>query len=398
MRREPACAIARVMKPSRNPALLASLTLRGVELRNRVVISPMQEYAAGTDGRALEFHLVHLGRFALGGAGLVFTEALAVSPEARLTYSDLGMWDDGHVPPLARIADFVRGQGAAAGAQILHAGRKAAVQRPWHGYQPLGDADVRERGEAPWRRIGPSAIPALPDWPVPHALDASDCRRIVDEFALGARRCRQADFDVLNVHGAHGYLIHSFLSPLSNRREDEYGGDRAGRMRLALEIAEAVRVEWPSDRPIFYRLSCIDDLPGGWELDDTLVLASELGRRGIDVIDCSSQGLTRRGTPVTTPREPGFQVPYAEAVRRETGIPSCAVGLIMDFEHAERIVGSGQADLVALGREALRNPNWAAQAAVELAGPEAYERYWQPRWGWWLVRRAASLARRGAGD
>ena len=397
MRREPECAIDGVMKPSRNPALLTPLALRGVELRNRVVISPMQEYAAATDGMAHEFHLVHLGRFALGGAGLVFTEALAVCPEARLTYSDLGIWDDGHVPPLARIADFVRGQGAAVGAQILHAGRKAAVQRPWHGYQPLGDADVRERGEAPWLRVGPSAIPALPDWPVPHALEPGDCRRIVDEFAVAARRCRQADFDVLNVHGAHGYLIHSFLSPLSNRREDEYGGDRAGRMRLALEVAEAVRSEWPSDRPIFYRLSCIDDLPGGWELDDTLVLASELGRRGIDVIDCSSQGLTRRGTPVVTPVEPGFQVPYAEAVRREIGIPSCAVGLIMDFEHAERIVDSGQADLVALGREALRNPNWAAQAAVDLVGPEAYERYWQPRWGWWLARRAASLARRAAG-
>ena len=233
------------------------------------------------------------------------------------------------------------------------------MQRPWHGYQPLGDVDVLERGEAPWRRVGPSAIPALPDWPVPRALEPGDCRRIVDEFAVAARRCRQADFDILNVHGAHGYLIHSFLSPLSNRRDDEYGGDRAGRMRLALEVAGAVRSEWPSERPIFYRLSCIDDLPGGWQLEDTLVLASELGRRGIDVIDCSSQGLTRRGTPVVTPVEPGFQVPYAEAVRRETGIPSCAVGLIMDFEHAERIVDSGQADLVALGREALRNPNWA---------------------------------------
>ena len=380
------------MKPERNPALLAPLALRGVELRNRVVISPMQEYAADADGKALEFHLVHLGRFALGGAGLVFTEALAVSPEARLTYGDLGIWNDDHIPPLARIADFIRGQGAAAGAQILHGGRKAAVQRPWHGYQPLGDADVRERGEAPWPTVAPSAIPALPDWPVPRALEPGDCRRVVEEYALSARRCRQAGFDVLNVHGAHGYLIHSFLSPLSNRRNDEYGGDRAGRMRLALEIAQAVRSEWPSERPIFYRLSCIDDLPGGWQLEDTLVLASELGRRGIDVIDCSSQGLTRRGTPVTTPREPGFQVPYAEAVRRETGIPSCAVGLIMDFEHAERIVGSGQADLVAVGREALRNPNWAAQAAVDLVGPEAYERYWQPRWGWWLVRRAASLA------
>ena len=200
------------------------------------------------------------------------------------------------------------------------------------------------------------------------------------------------------MHGAHGYLIHSFLSPLSNRRDDEYGGDRSGRMRLALEIAEAVRSEWPADRPIFYRLSCIDDLPAGGNWKTPWFWLRSSGGGGIDVIDCSSQGLTRRGTPVTTPREPGFQVPYAEAVRRETGIPSCAVGSHHGFRACRAHRGSGQADLVAVGREALRNPNWAAQAAVDLVGPEAYERYWQPRWGWWLVRRAASLARRDAGD
>ena len=226
-----------------------------------------------------------------------------------------------------------------------------------------------------------------------------DCRRIVDEFAVAARRCREADFDILNVHGAHGYLIHSFLSPLSNRRDDEYGGDRAGRMRLALEVAEAVRSEWPSERPIFYRLSCIDDLPGGWQLEDTLVLASELGRRGIDVIDCSSQGLTRRGTPVVdaasspasrcrTPRRCGAR-PASRAARWVSSWISSMPSASLD---------SGQADLVAIGREALRNPNWAVHAAVDLVGPEAYERHWQPRWGWWLVRRAASLARRAAGD
>ena len=377
-------------------ALLQPLELGSVNLRNRVVISPMQEYAAGPDGLARDFHFVHLGRYALGGAGLVFTEALAVVPEGRLTYSDLGIWNDAQIEPLARIADFLRSQGAAAGTQILHAGRKAAVQRPWHGYEPMSELDVRERGEAPWSTVGPSAEPALPGWPVPRALSVDEIAEVVEAHAVAARRCLMADFDVLNIHGAHGYLIHSFLSPLSNHREDGYGGDLQGRMRLALEIAEAVRSEWPSDRPLFYRLSCVDDLEGGWDIHDTLVLANELTKRGVEVIDCSSRGLARRGTPVVIPRMPGFQVEYAAAVRRAVDVKTCAVGLVMDFEHAERIVESGDADLVAIGREALRNPSWASQAAVALLGPEAYDSHWQPRWGWWLVRRAQSLA--GAGE
>ena len=373
------------------PALLTPLTLRGVSLRNRTVISPLQEYAADRDGNVQPFHLVHLGRFALGGAGLVFTEALAVTEDARLTYSDLGIWNDSQIEPLARIAEFLQSQGAAAGAQLIHAGRKASVQRPWHGYEPLTDKDVAARGEAPWQTVGPSAVPALPGWPAPHAMTIDDCKRVVESFAAATRRLVTAGFDVLNVHGAHGYLIHSFLSPLSNQRDDAYGGDLDGRMRLALEIAEAVRSEWPSDRPIFYRLSCVDDVEGGWTMEDTLTLSSALKARGIDVIDASSRGLGRRGTPVVFPREPGFQVGYAAEIRDRVEMPTCAVGLIMDFEQANAIIADGQADLVAIGREALRNPNWPAQAAVALVGAQAYESHWQPRWGWWLVRRAASL-------
>ena len=377
--------------------MFSPLSLGEVRVRNRVVISPMQEYAAQTDGVATDFHLVHLGRFAMGGAGLVFTEALAVEPEGRLTYSDLGIWDDAQVGPLKRIAQFLREQGAAAGAQLLHAGRKASVQRPWHGYLPLGEADVSARGERPWETIGPTALPALPDWPVPREMTVGDIMRVVEAHAEGARRCREAGFDVLNVHGAHGYLIHSFLSPLSNHREDGYGGDRAGRMRLALEIAEAVRGEWPASRPLFFRLSCVDDLDDGWTLDDTLVLSAALAGRGVDVIDCSSRGLARRGTPVVVPREPGFQVPYARAVKREVPVMTCAVGLLMDFDHANQVIANGDADLVAIGREALRNPNWAGQASVALRGGSAYESDWPPRWGWWLVRREQSLkALRGA--
>jgi len=380
------------MMNEQKAGLFDPITLRGVSLRNRIVISPLQEYAAETDGKALDFHLAHLGRFALGGAGLVFTEALAVTPQGRLTYSDLGIWDDEHIAPLTRIADFLRAQGAAAGAQLLHAGRKASVQRPWDGYEPLTDKDLRARGEAPWQTVGPTEAPALPGWHVPKVLTVAEIEAIVRAHAYGARRCAEAGFDVLNIHGAHGYLIHSFLSPISNQREDEYGGDLDGRMRLALEIAEAVRSEWPADRPIFYRLSCIDDLDDGWTLEDTLVLARALIARGIDVIDCSSRGLARRGTPVVIPRQPGFQVPYSERVRRDAGATTCAVGLIFDAQFANEIVETGKADLVAIGREALRNPNWPTQAAVELFGSDAYETHWQPRWGWWLVRRDKSLA------
>lgn len=371
--------------------LLSPFSMRDVSLRNRIVISPLQEYAAKPDGLASDFHLVHLGRFAQGGAGLVFTEALAVTEAGRLTFSDLGIWDDAQIEPLARIAGFLQSQGAAAGAQLVHGGRKASVQRPWHGYEPLGAIDVTERNEHAWPTLGPSPLAAIPGWPLPMEMSIDDCRRAVDSFAMGTRRLRRAGFDVLNVHGAHGYLIHSFLSPISNHRTDEYGGDLEGRMRFALEVAEAVRSEWPSERPIFYRLSCVDDMDGGWTLDDTLVLSRELQARGIDVIDASSRGLGRRGTPVVFPREPGFQVPYAESIRKHTGIPTCAVGLIMDFEQANEIIAQGQADVVAIGREALRNPNWPAQAAVALVGDEAYETHWQPRWGWWLVRRAESL-------
>ena len=273
------------------PALLRPITLRGISLRNRIVISPLQEYAAHRDGRALDFHLVHLGRFALSGAGLVFTEALAVSEQGRLTYSELGVWDDEHIDPLARIAEFLQSQGAAAGAQLLHAGRKASVQRPWHGYELLGDKDAKRRDEPAWETVAPSPMPAIPGWPTPTQMSVDDCKRAVESFAKGARRVRKAGFDVLNIHGVHGYLIHSFLSPISNHRTDAYGGDRNARMRFALEVGEAVRSEWPTDRPIFYRLSCVDDVEDGWMLEDTLVLSRALRARGVDVIDASSRGL-----------------------------------------------------------------------------------------------------------
>ena len=240
---------------SDSPALFTPVTLRGVTLKNRIVISPMQQYAAEGDGLPTDYHIAHYGRAAMGGAGLVFTEALCTSPQGRLTYTDLGVWDDGFIAPLARIAANVRALGATPGAQILHAGRKASVQRPCHGFEPLTATDARERGEAPWETVGPSALAANPGWPIPREMTRADIDAALAEHAAAARRCREAGFDVLDVHAAHGYLIHTFLSPISNQRTDGYGGGLEGRIRFALEVAAAVRSEWPDDKPLFYRIS-----------------------------------------------------------------------------------------------------------------------------------------------
>ena len=368
------------------PGLFTPLTLRDVTVPNRIVISPMQQYTAARDGLPNDWHLSHLTKFAVGGAGLVFTEALAIEEPGRATYSDLGIWSDEQIEPLRRLADAIESNGAVAGAQLFHAGRKASVQRPWEGYQSLGAEDAA-RGDAPWPTVGPSALPANPGWATPRALSLDEVRRLRDAFGAGARRLAQAGFRALNIHGAHGYLIHSFLSPISNIRDDEYGGDLQGRMRFALEVAEVVRAEWPAELPIFYRLSCIDDLPDGWTLDDTLVLARELTARGIDVIDCSSRGLGPRGTLATATQSEGFQVPFAESVRAETQAKTMAVGLIRTAAFANSVIENGRADFVAIAREALFNPNWPLHAALELDHDPGYTQ-WPPSYGWWLSRRA----------
>ncbi len=377
---------------SSRPVLFTPMKLRGVLLKNRVVISPMQQYSADKQGLPTDYHIAHYGRLAMGGAGLVFTEALCTSLEGRLTYSDLGIWDDSHVAGLARIAKNIKSLGAIAGAQILHAGRKASVQRPWEGYQPLSDLDLHSRGEAPWQTLGPSPTPANPGWPIPREMTKSEIDEVVIEHAKAARRCRQAGFEVLGVHAAHGYLIHSFLSPISNLRSDHYGGDLNKRMRFALEIAEAVRSEWPHQKPLFFRLSCIDDELNGWTINDSIILVGELKKLGVDVIDCSSRGLGQRGTPVIEPRRQGFQVPFSNDIRKSTKLATMAVGLIMEPQYAEKVLQMGQADLIAIGREALNNPNWPLQAAVNLVGEEAFESIWPAHYGWWLSRRAKSLA------
>jgi len=325
-------------------------------LRNRVAVSPMCQYSSD-DGFANDWHLVHLGSRAAGGAGLVMVEASAVEARGRISPSDMGIWKDEHVAFLARIASFVERQGAAAGIQIAHAGRKASTRRPWE-----GSGVVREE-EGGWRAIAPSAIPFHPGDPAPEELTKVEIARVVEAFAAAARRALQAGFQVLEIHAAHGYLIHEFLSPLSNRRGDEYGGDFEKRIRMALEVIEAVRREWPNHLPLFLRISATDWVQGGWDIGDAVKLARSVRELGVDLIDCSSGGLAPQQQ---VPLAPGYQVPFAARIRREANIMTGAVGLITTPQQAEDIVGSGQADLVLLAREFLRDPYFPLHAAKAL--------------------------------
>ncbi|HWQ38682.1 MAG TPA: NADH:flavin oxidoreductase/NADH oxidase [Burkholderiales bacterium] len=371
-----------------NPLLFAPLQLRGVTLKNRIVISPMCQYSA-KNGLANDWHLVHLGKFALGGAGLVFTEATAVEARGRITHGDLGIWSDHHVPPLQRITAFLKGHGAVPAMQLAHAGRKASMQRPWHGNGPLDDTD-RRRGEDAWEVVAPSPEPMDAGWLVPHELTVAEIRQVQDAWVRAARRALVAGFEVIELHSAHGYLGHEFLSPLSNKRRDEYGGDLRGRMRFTLELAEAVRAAWPQDKPLFVRVSSVDGIDGGWSLDDTVALARELKALGVDVLDCSSGGLKGAATAARIKRSPGFQVPFSDRVRREVGMRTMTVGLILEAHQAEAILQAGQADLVAIGREALYDPNWPLHAEVALGVEGEYES-WPVQYGWWLEKRRHML-------
>jgi 2,4-dienoyl-CoA reductase-like NADH-dependent reductase (Old Yellow Enzyme family) len=374
--------------------LFTPFSLRDLTFRNRVVIAPMCMYSAH-DGIANDFHLVHYGRLALGGAGLVIVEATAVQPQGRITHGDLGIWSDDHIAPLARIAEFLKSHGAVAGIQVAHAGRKASMQRPWNGNGPLNENDIA-RGDVPWEVVASSAEPIGKDWLVPKAMSPDDIAALKDDFRAAAQRALRAGFDVLELHCAHGYLMHSFLSPLINKRTDQYGGDRDGRMRLPLEVAAILRDAWPNDRPVFLRVSAVDHMEGGWDIDDTVAFARELKKIGIDIIDCSSGGVAQGAVSALGVRDYGYQVSYAEQVRREAQMPTMAVGLIVDPHQADEIVASGQADLVAIAREALHDPSWAlhAQATLEGHSPERFAS-WPQQFGWWLKRRAAALEQVG---
>ena len=355
------------------PLLFQPIAFRGVTAKNRILISPMCQYSAD-DGLASDWHLVHLGKFAQGGAGIVMTEAAAVTAEGRITHGDVGLWHDGQIAPLERIATFLRDNGAVPAIQLAHAGRKASMQRPWYGNAAL-NADDHARGDLPWRVVAPSAIAMDEGWLTPDALDLDELASLREHWRLATLRAVEAGFDLLEVHCAHGYLLHEFLSPLSNRRPDGYGGDRQGRMRYPLEIIETVRAAWPADKPLSVRISSVDGVEGGLELADQIAFAIEAKARGADLIDCSSGGLLGSATAARIPRGYGFQVPYADEIRKSAGIATIAVGLILHPEQAEEILANGQADLIAVGREALFDPNWPlhAQLALTEPGGEVFE-------------------------
>lgn len=378
-------------QPSAAPAvmLFEPYRLRGLKLNNRIVVSAMSMYSS-QEGFADDFHLVHIGRFALGGAGLVFMEASAVTPEGRITPGCNGLWTDAQLPALRRITDFLHRFGCAAGIQLGHSGAKGAARRPWHGGVPLDAEDRRLRGEPPWPVASVSAEPFDTGWAAPHALSAAQIDELVGCYRDAARRAREVGFDALELHCAHGYLLHSFLSPLANKRDDRYGGSLENRMRLPLRIAREIRAEWPAARPLFVRISSVDGIEVGWAIEDSVAFAKALAACGVDAIDCSSGGLRVPRERQVPARTLGFQVPFAARVRRETGMPTVAVGLILEPQQAEDILRNGEADLVALAREALFSPNWPAQAALSLLGPAGWER-WPEQFRWWLERRARQI-------
>lgn len=337
-------------------ALFTPLTLRNLTLRNRIGVAPMCQYSA-VDGVASDWHLVHLGAFATGGVGLVISEATAVLPEGRISPADLGIWSDAQVPMLRRITDFLHAQGAVAGIQLAHAGRKASTKRPWDGSGMVAEAD------GGWPVVGPSAIPFSPDYPQPRAMTPDDIARVIAAFTNAARRALAAGFRVAEVHAAHGYLLNQFLSPLTNARTDDYGGSFDNRIRLTCEVSAAVRAVWPDEWPVFVRLSATEWADGGWSLDDSVQLAVRLKALGIDLIDASSGGnVVHQRIEV----RPGYQVPFAARIRHDAAIATAAVGLITGAAQANDIVAAGDADLVLLAREMLRQPHWALQAAHEL--------------------------------
>jgi 2,4-dienoyl-CoA reductase-like NADH-dependent reductase (Old Yellow Enzyme family) len=367
------------------PLLFTPLKLRGVTAPNRSVVSPMVQYRA-TDGQVNDYHLVHLGKFALGKFGIVFTENCAVEPRGRVTQGDLGMWDDSQIEGHKRLVRFLKQEGALAATQITHSGRKGSTPRSFDKPGQLGPEGA---GWQKWQTVGPSELPADKGWMIPRQLEASDIEDVVRKFGEAARRADAAGYDVIEIHGAHGYLLAQFLSPISNKRNDQYGGDRAGRMRFPLAAAKAVRESWPQHKPMFIRVSTVDGA-GGWDVEDTVVFAKALKELGVDVIDCSSGGLTGLSTALPVKRSLGFQVPFAAAVKREAGISTMAVGLILDGPQAEAILQAGDADLIAIGRQALYDPFWPVHAAQELGCDSDFE-MWTPEYGWWLDKRKNNL-------
>jgi 2,4-dienoyl-CoA reductase-like NADH-dependent reductase (Old Yellow Enzyme family) len=371
------------------PMLFQPFEVRGLALKNRLVVPPMVHYRAAPGNICGAFHHVHLGRYAFGGFGLVFVEATAVEEVGLINEHDLGIWNDAQVQSFKPLIAFMKGENTAIGIQLAHGGRKASSQRAMDGMGPLTAQQV-EAGAKLWQPVGPTSEPVAPGWLVPRQLTIEECRAMVRTWAQAARNAVKAGFDAIEIHTAHGYLLASFVSPISNTRNDEYGGDRNGRMRLPLEIVDAVRREMPDAMPLFVRVSAVDGAESGWNMDDTVVYARELKARGVDVIDCSSGGISGSATAAQVPRGLGFQVPYADRVRNEAGIATMAVGIILEAQQAEAVLQSGQADLIAVGRQSQFNPNIAHHWAHDLGINRKFDD-WAPEYGWWLEKRMRTI-------
>jgi 2,4-dienoyl-CoA reductase-like NADH-dependent reductase (Old Yellow Enzyme family) len=376
------------LRPDELPLLFQPLTLRSIEVRNRIVVSPMCQYLS-EDGGPTDWHLVHLGKFALGGAGIVFGEETSIEPIGRKTYTCAGLWADWHIPAYRRINDYLRSQGSIPAIQLGHAGGKASCNGPTQNWTPMTDADGTEE-LPPWEVIAPSRPDSSVLWPRTREMSVEDIEDNLRLWREATVRAADAGFSILEIHGAHGYLIHGFLSPLTNRRTDGYGGDLKGRMRFALEVAETVRAAWPDDLPLFFRVSAVDGKGGIWNIEDTVALAKELKLRDVDVVDCSSGGISGPTSMPLVPRVPGYHVPFAEQVRREAGIATMAVGMITEPAQAEAILQNGSADLIALARGVMWDPQWPAHAAKEMGLEKAYDLL-PPDYAYRLYRRDAEL-------
>jgi 2,4-dienoyl-CoA reductase-like NADH-dependent reductase (Old Yellow Enzyme family) len=368
------------------PMLFEPIAIRDVRLKNRVVVAPMHQYS-GVKGFATDWHLMNVGRYAAGGASLVIMESTKVERRGCGTVGDLGLWDDAFIPALKRCVDFIKAHNAVPGIQLGHSGRKARRFRPWEGGAPLKPSSEITDWDA-WELVAPSALAAPETDPMPRALTRDEIPAVIERFGQAARRAHEAGFEVIDIHGAHGYLIHQFLSPFSNLRNDDYGGSELNRMRFAIEVVESVRAHWPAGKPLFLRLSVEDD--SGWGPDQSVALARLVKPKGVDVIDCSSGGM--RGSPtLRSGITYGYQVPYAERLRRDAGIMSMAVGLIVHFDQAEQILREGRADLIALARELLYNPNWPMDAAQKFGIDKDFACVPSPQ-AYWLAKRAQSVA------
>jgi 2,4-dienoyl-CoA reductase-like NADH-dependent reductase (Old Yellow Enzyme family) len=367
--------------------LFSPLQIRDLTIKNRIALSPMLTYCAD-HGHLTDWHFAHYAKYALGGVGLVFVESTKVDPRGCTTPKDLGLWKDEFIAPMARITSFVKAQGSAVGIQIGHSGRKARNSLPWEGRFPLGPEQKGVDHDEDWELIGPSAVAASEKHSVPQEMSLKDIQDQIELWGKATVRADAAGFDVLELHGAHGYLMHQFLSAVANQRKDQYGGSLQNRMRFAVEVAEHVRSKWPPGKPLFYRASAVDE--AGLTIEDTVMLSRALKTAGVDVIDCSAGGMSEQSVAGSQPRPGyGYQVPYAERVRRDAEMLTMAVGLIIHADQAESILQKGQADLVAIGRELLHNPNWVLDAADKLDEENIFSNI-PPNYGYWLEKRSST--------